>query len=130
MTVDTLTGCTGEVEGELGGQLGIGAPTHTIGSEETLRVSCHEECPARHQRAGSRLPLGELRRPASLAEAVLLAFDSAVVATEHAFLLERRPKLDVDLDQRTGDTESQRIALTGRAAVSFFRVFLNSDVYR
>src|SRR3954467_4197566 len=63
-----------------------------------------------------RSALGVLRSLAGLLQAVLLPLLDPRVTGEEAGLLQRRPVLRVELDQRTGDRQAQRTGLTGGAA--------------
>src|SRR5882757_5042407 len=63
-----------------------------------------------------RSALRVLRSLTGLLQTVLLALDGARVTREVAGLLQRRPVLGLDDDQRPGDGQTQRARLSGRSA--------------
>ena len=60
--------------------------------------------------------LRELRSAACLAKTVLLALDFAVVTAKQSGLLEGGAKIRINLNKRSGDSESERVALSGGAS--------------
>src|SRR4051812_36734727 len=68
------------------------------------------------------LPLGVLRRLAGLLEAVLATLLLARVACEQAGLLQHRPGVGIERDERAGDSEPDRTRLAAHAATVEGRV--------
>src|SRR5690606_1521668 len=63
-----------------------------------------------------RSALRELRGATGLAEPVLLALHDPGVAGEHPGLLQLGPQLGLELDESTGDAETESVRLAGDAA--------------
>src|SRR5690349_3952566 len=109
-----------------------GASTGTAAMAKSIASRAVRSCPATPRtpsvpkirpmsvgpRTSQRLALGVLRSLAGLLEAVLLPLRRPRVPGEEAGLLQRRPVLRVDEDQRAGDAEPQRAGLAGDAVAA------------
>src|SRR5688572_18166146 len=76
---------------------------------------------ARRAPRGERSALAELRRPARLVAAVLLALDLARVAGQQAVVAQQLVEVLVLRAQRARDAEAHRAGLAGRAAAGDVR---------